>query len=448
MSHPFHYFSLGLLTVFFLLPSPVEAREFRVTRISENGNARNPSIGDSGLVAWQCITTNREGKLAENARNIYIWQNGQARNITEHEPHISGNCGVPRVFGDHVVFLGRFLGEDAGHPFVLHHPQKDQTMLELESDYPDLFKRADIGFSDSDEETNAVEEASAGMLDTNALNNVKHRRHLGNADDVLLYQPNGDIKRITPGTHQFLAPVRSETAVAFLCARGWPYGYEMLTWKPGDAAITQLTTNYYYVLNPYIQGNELVYQAWDGSDYEIHLHDFTTGETRQITQNQFDDTNPVVQNGEVVWIAHPTINAEIFHYRDGTIRKLSEGSTENSAPSLWNGRAVWQGLDDGDYEIYYFDGRRTIKLTSNTWDDLQPQINNGIIAWVSYVDHWNAEIMALDLSDNIAIRLTDNHAEDILPQTAAERIVWQTVTETESYIQMAEPAAARTQPIE
>ena len=93
-------------------------------------------------------------------------------------------------------------------------------------------------------------------------------------------------------------------------------------------------------------------------------------------------------------------------------------------------------------EIYYFNGRRTIKLTSNTWDDLAPQIRDGLITWMSYVDNWDSEIMAFDLSDNIAVQLTNNEFEDSYPQTAGGKIVWQTIGAEGSFIQMAVPAAA------
>jgi hypothetical protein len=63
------------------------------------------------------------------------------------------------------------------------------------------------------------------------------------------------------------------------------------------------------------------------------------------------------------------------------------------------------------------------------------------------LDNGDSEIMALDLSDNIAVRLTDNDWEDSLPRTAGERIVWQTIDPEGSSIQMAVPKAPRDNPI-
>ena len=78
---------------------------------------------------------------------------------------------------------------------------------------------------------------------------------------------------------------------------------------------------------------------------------------------------------------------------------------------------------------------------------MQPVIRDGLIVWMSYVDNWDAEIMALDLDDKVAVQLTDNEHEDSAPQTAGERIVWQSITPGNSLIQMAEPIAPRSGPI-
>jgi len=273
-------------------------------------------------------------------------------------------------------------------------------------------------------------------------------RGSGGAADIAVYRPDAGIERITPGTRHFCSPVISAAGIAFQCARGWPYGYEMLVWRPGATNLVQITTNYFYVLNPDVHGNELVFQGWDGDDYEIYLYRFDADKLEQLTNNQFDDVSPVVWEGRVAWVAHPTVTAEIFYMADGVIRKISEGTEDNTAPSIWGERVVWQGYDDTDLEIYYFNGRRTIKLTSNTWDDMAPKIRDGLIAWMSYVDNWDAEIMAFDLGDNVSVQLSNNEFEDSFPQTVSEKIVWQTIGIEGASIQLAEPKAPRAAPVD
>jgi hypothetical protein len=430
------------------------ARDFTVRTLSEPGqDARYPSVGPSGLVAWQSYSERANAPVpGMRQSDIIVYRNGSITNITERDPRLGGRNERPRVVGDQVLFNARFTIEaDGGWPFDLAIPLKTDEMRRIEEDYPTLFdpptgalEAKDTNGQEGDSPDTMVEFESKedDQADDSSLQHQMWRGS-GRYFDIAVYRANGLIERITPGTRHFSTPVMSEAGMAFQVARGWPYGYDILTWKPDQTELIQITTNYFYTLNPDIHGNDLVFQAWDGTDYEIFHYRFDTDELRQITNNQFDDTHPVTWNGEIAWIAHPTVNAEIFHYRDGEIRKISDVSQENSNPSIWQGRVVWQGYDDTDLEIYYFDGRRTIKLTSNIWDDAEPQICDGIITWMSYVDNSDSEIMVLDLSDNVTVQLTDNDWEDMGPRTAGERVVWHTLTPDGTAVEMAEPVSPR-----
>ena len=446
------------------------AREFSVQTLSDPlGNSRTPSIGETGLVAWQSYSAQENGAPLSTRddilssppgtrrSDIFIWQEGQPpRNITKDDTRIVGRSEHPLVFRDSVVFTSWFRDSvGGGYPFELTIPPKDPRMQQMESDYSGLFDPP-LPAPKSAVEAEAAAEASTNpppaepepipvVPDANLTNSFQRQnwRGSGKAGDIAIFRADGQIERISPGTRHFGTPVISEAGIAFQCARGWPYGYEILAWTPGATNLVQLTTNYFYVLNPDLHGNELVFQGWDGDDYEIFRYRFDTGQLEQITNNQFDDTAPVIWNGEIAWIAHPTVTTEIFHWREGAIRKISESAQDNSAPSIWEGKVVWQGYDDTDLEIYYFNGRRTIKLTSNTWDDMAPKIRDGLVVWMSYVDNWDSEIMAIDLGDNIAMQLTDNELEDSFPQTAGEKIVWQTIGATNSLIQLSVPKSAR-----
>lgn len=456
------------LVWFLLFGLTAHARDFSVQTLSDsNGNARLPSIGEGGLVAWQEYSIHGDdtpvatrpdvlkSSPGTHRSDIFIWKEGAARNITAEDSRITARSERPLVSGDAVAFLTVFKDNVAGgYPFELNIPPKTEVMQQMETDYPTLFDPplpAPKSAVEAEAGTNALPAKPEVVPDVKEASDKTIQRQMwrssGKSTDIAVYRPDSGIERISPGTRHFNAPAMSEAGIAFLCARGWPYGYEMLVWTPGDDQLTQITTNYYYVLNPDVHGTELVFQAWDGNDYEIYRYRFDTGQIEQITNNQFDDIAPVVWNGQVAWIAHPTVSAEVFYFKDGDIRKISEGTQDNSAPSIWEGRVVWQAYDDTDLEIYYFNGSRTIKLTSNAWDDMAPHVRDGIITWMSYVDNWDAEIMALDLGDYIASQLTNDEFEDSFPRTAGEKVVWQTVTETGAIIQMAAPQGPREGPI-
>lgn len=442
------------------------AREFNVRQLSEpKSHARSPTISETGLIAWQgysphggnsalTVRADVQNSPPDSIRSdIFIWQNGQANNITKDNVDIAGRSQQPVAAGNDVVFLAWYKSTaDGGYPFTLSIPPKTEEMQQMESDYPTLFdpplpaplSALEAADTNTPPDRGASADAGAGAA---TIAPYQTWRSSGQAGDVAVYRAGQDVERITAGTRHFCAPAMSSAGIAFQCARGWPYGYEMLVWRPGATNLVQITTNYYYVLNPDIHGNELVFQGWDGNDYEIFRYRFDTDQIEQITNNQFDDVFPVVWDGRVAWVAHPTVTAEIFYLVDGVIRKISEGAQDNAAPDIWKDKVVWQGYDDTDLEIYYYNGRRAIKLTSNTWDDMAPQIGEGLITWMSYVDNWDAEIMAFDLGDNIAVQLTNNEFEDSSPQTGAEKIVWQAIGTDGASIQLAEPKEPRATPV-
>ncbi len=456
-----------VLLCFLAFAGTTAAREFSIQRLSEpKSNVRTPTISETGLVAWQGYSLHAgDAALAvrsdvlqsppgANRSDIFVWENGQTLNVTQDQPDIAGRSQQPLAVGNAVLFLAWYKDTaGGGYPFVLSIPPKTDEMQQMEADYPTLFdpplpapvsalEAAEIGPADGEESAPKVETGDAAKIAP-----YQTWRASGRAGDVAVYRPGQGIERITPGTRHFCAPAMSAAGIAFQCARGWPYGYEMMVWRPGATNLVQITTNYFYALNPDVQGNELVFQGWDGNDYEIFRYRFDTEQIEQITNNQFDDVSPVVWDGRIAWVAHPTVTAEIFYLADGGIRKISEGTQDNAAPSIWKDKVVWQGYDDTDLEIYYFNGRRAIKLTSNTWDDMAPQLRDGLITWMSYVDNWDAEIMAFDLGDNIAVQLTNNEFEDSSPRTSGEKIVWQAIAGDGTSIQLAEPKEPRTAPI-
>ena len=432
--------ALPLLAALALCAAAASARDFTVQTLSpSNAQARLPDISSTGLVAWQQSAAQPDG-AGSTPTDIFVWKDGTAVNRTGDNPLVAGHAFRPVVFGDNILFSAVCAANEGNPiPFQLAIPEKTAEMSSLEDEYPSLF-----GHSFPEPEQPAEGEEPSAPAAKTIRPTVEDVPATGQTPDVLLATPDGDIRRITPGNHAYSFPVGSDAAIAFLCARTWPYGYDIVAWKTGDDHLTQITTNYFYVQNPDIHGNQLVFQAWDGHDYEIYLHDFGTGETTAVTQNNFDDMSPVVWDGVVAWVAYPTVNAEIFMWENGTISKISTGSTDNADPAIWDGHIVWQGVDDdGDLEIYYYHNRRTIKLTSNAWDDIAPQIADGVIAWSSYIDNWDAEAVALDLSDNITFRLSDNSYEDINVRTAGERIVWQTITPEGTVVNLATPSSPR-----
>lgn len=69
--------------------------------------------------------------------------------------------------------------------------------------------------------------------------------------------------------------------------------------ETGPWTIVQLTDDDYPDGYPQVSGSNVVWQGWDGNDYEIFLYDGTT--TIQLTDNDCADRPPRVSGSNVVW---------------------------------------------------------------------------------------------------------------------------------------------------
>ncbi len=118
----------------------------------------------------------------------------------------------------------------------------------------------------------------------------------------------------------------------------------------------------------------------DSTTWEIYAQDYENAVRRQITQNNYEDYNPIF---------------------------TPDGS-----------KIIFVSDEDGDKEIMEMnsDGTGRVKLTDNTYSDFQPAISpDGTkIAFVSNRDG-NDEIYEMNLSDLSVKRLTNNSARDWSP---------------------------------
>ena len=131
----------------FLSFSLAAAREFNVQTLSDaKGNARSPSIGETGLVAWQAFLPNQDSPLSSRTdiiatpsgsvrSDVYVWRDGKAENVTAKDLRILGRNEHPSVFRDSVIFTAWFKNNaGGGYPFELTVPPKNDEMRQMEAE--------------------------------------------------------------------------------------------------------------------------------------------------------------------------------------------------------------------------------------------------------------------------------------------------------------------------
>jgi len=209
-------------------------------------------------------------------------------------------------------------------------------------------------------------------------------------------------------------------AVALLMAL-MPFGAA----APGGYTISQLTDNEYDDLFPQIDDGQVVWRGYDGNDYEIFLWDGT--QTIQLTDNEYDDYWPQIDNGQVVWRGYDGNDCEIFLWDGTQTIQLTNNNYPDNGPQIDDGQVVWQRYwsDHGfyDWEIFLWDGTQTIQLTNNDYPyhDSAPQIDAGQVAWIGYDgNYW--QIFLWDGTD--IIQLSYDEYNDYWPQIDNGQVAW------------------------
>ena len=179
---------------------------------------------------------------------------------------------------------------------------------------------------------------------------------------------------------------------------GWD-GHDYEIFKYDNGTVYQLTDNNYNDLEPRNNSQgQIVWSGYNGQDYDIYL--YNEGAVRQLSSNAGDDLYPRINNlGQVSWegrdadgnsaiyVAVPTATRRTF-------QQLTSNTVKDRSPDLnADGIVVWKGWDGTDYEIYYYDGA-VHQITDNTTDDSDPRINlGGDIVWTLYLGDGTSQVM-------------------------------------------------------
>lgn len=159
--------------------------------------------------------------------------------------------------------------------------------------------------------------------------------------------------------------------------------------------IMQLTNNSTEDTNPAISGKNVVWQGWDGHDYEVFLFDGQT--TKQLTDNSYDDVlgtpeyaRQVNSNGTVVWSGRTggsSSGSEIFRYDASGVSQLTSNVYYDAYPQVNNsGQVAWVGYDasNPNRHIYSYDetGVHNVSADSSLWVAEEFELNaDGNVAW-------------------------------------------------------------------
>ena len=167
-----------------------------------------------------------------------------------------------------------------------------------------------------------------------------------------------------------------------------------------------------------------------------------------MTTNALEDRNPQISNTAVVWERFDGSDYELYAYRfalPGEV-PLTSNNTDDWYPSLDGDDLVWEREVGSQSDIFYLDlsaNYPAVNLTNSAASDQRPQIEDGQIAWRSYVGN-NWEVLYTELTSTLPpVNISPNNQTDWFPLLSDSMIVWRRQTGTNNYDVM---VAHRSQP--
>jgi Tol biopolymer transport system component len=177
-------------------------------------------------------------------------------------------------------------------------------------------------------------------------------------------------------------------------------------------------------------GIYVAYALGQDANREIYLYDCATGQTTQVTTNDYPDWTPVVKDGVVAWAANPpdAEKDDIFAYRidSGITTRLTSDEFEKYHVRVDGGRVAWVSYTQRGSEIYLWDSTTaaTIRVTRSPLWDVEPCLDGDWISWAGQLVPDLADIYLCYLPTMETLRVSSDKNHEELPQLSDGRLLW------------------------
>jgi IPT/TIG domain len=188
----------------------------------------------------------------------------------------------------------------------------------------------------------------------------------------------------------------------------------------------RLTTNSHNDYQPQVSGDRVVWQGYDGSDYEIYTWT-PSGGVQRITDNEYDDEEPQVSGDRIVWQGGKGggFPWNIYTWTPSAgVMPLTHWSSLGDPsggvlPQVSGDRVVWS--DNGMGEIYtWTPAAGVVRITITDDVDLEPQVSGDRVVWYT---GGGAQVFTWTPDGGIT-QLTPDGYKGALPQVSGDRVVW------------------------
>lgn len=182
----------------------------------------------------------------------------------------------------------------------------------------------------------------------------------------------------------------------------------------------QVTHNWTMNEQPQLGGERLVWQAFDGTDWEILAYDLASGSISQLTNDGIDESDPRLDGAHLVWTTQPfppgvhlPINVpstlSLYDFDIHTIMPIPESEGVQGSPQIAGDLVVWEaGPDSGTTDIYVYNltTRQTRRLTNDAYRQSDPATDGRYVAFVTHPYQYS-ELWLFDSETGTMRKLSD-----------------------------------------
>jgi hypothetical protein len=196
--------------------------------------------------------------------------------------------------------------------------------------------------------------------------------------------------------------------------------------------VTQITDTELVDQDPQVSGDRVVWESWDGTDWEIYTWKAGALNATRITDNSGDDRQPQVSGDRVVWFGQADTGQEIFAWTptQGTVQLTSDGMPKWT-PQISGNRLVWLASDGTNHDVFTWKvgDQGLTRLTDDARGHSQIRVSGDRVVWTTNVSATGDptsgnSVWTWKLGDLAPIQLSDDSINSQNPEVSGDRVVW------------------------
>ena len=147
--------------------------------------------------------------------------------------------------------------------------------------------------------------------------------------EIFMRTSKGDVKKLSDNNFDDTSPDFDLASMRVVWQRMIDGRYQIISYDLEKREEKQLTFSRSNSMEPKVSKNGIVWQAWDGNDWEIMYFDGKFSE--QITDNDIQDVTPAIEDEYIIWnvLGGPESEAKVFSLESGETMTItgSDGGT-------------------------------------------------------------------------------------------------------------------------